>query len=167
MRKRSISTGLKTSTLLAMAFIAWAPTTAYAVQPDEIMPDAAQESRARAFSGGLRCLVCQNQSIDDSDAPLAKDLRLIVRERIKAGDNDKAVVEYVVARYGDYVLLKPPFNRSTLLLWVSPFVILLGGLWLGRKVLTGTAGGPEKTGPLSAKERAELDAILGDPSKKV
>ena len=127
------------------------PMAARAVQPDEILPDAAQEHRARAISRGLRCLVCQNQSIDDSDAPLAKDLRLLVRERIKAGDDDQAVVDFVVARYGDFVLLKPPFKPSTLLLWLSPLVILLGGLWLGREAMTRPARRDNrKPTPLSA-----------------
>lgn len=142
--------------LLAMAL----PLSAHAVQPDEVLPDAAQEMRARSISGGLRCLVCQNQSIDDSDAPLARDLRLIVRERIKAGDSDTAVVDYVVARYGDYVLLKPPFNTSTLLLWASPLLLLLGGIWLGRKVMR-PGGDVEPQAPLDAAEKAKLAEILG------
>ena len=90
-----------------------------AVQPDEILSDPAMEARARALSAELRCLVCQNQSIDDSNAPLARDLRLLVRERLKANDTDEQVMEYVVARYGDFVLLKPPMNTSTLILWVD------------------------------------------------
>lgn len=135
------------------------PFAAHAVQPDEMLPDAAQEKRARSISAGLRCLVCQNQSIDDSDAPLARDLRLIVRERIKAGDNDAAVVDYVVARYGDYVLLKPPFNTSTLILWASPLLLLLGGIWLGRKVMR-PGGSVEPATPLDAAEKAKLAEIL-------
>jgi len=91
-----------------------------AVNPDEILADPVLEGRAREISKGLRCLVCQNQSIDDSDAGLAKDLRVLVRERLTAGDNDDQVVEFVVARYGDFVLLKPPFMASTLALWLGP-----------------------------------------------
>ena len=87
-------------------------SAANAVQPDEVLPDPALEARARAISEGLRCLVCQNQSIDDSDAPLAKDLRLLVRERLKAGDSDQEVVDFIVARYGEFVLLKPRFCRT-------------------------------------------------------
>ena len=146
--------------LIVLLLATLLPFAAHAVQPDEMLPDAAQEKRARSISAGLRCLVCQNQSIDDSDAPLARDLRLIVRERIKAGDNDAAVVDYVVARYGDYVLLKPPFNTSTLILWASPLLLLLGGSWLGRKVMR-PAGTAEPAAPLDAEEQARLEEILG------
>jgi cytochrome c-type biogenesis protein CcmH len=102
-------------------------TPALAVEPDEILSDPGLESRARSLSAGLRCLVCQNQSIDESDAPLARDLRLLIRERLKAGDSDEKVKSYLVSRYGDFVLLKPPLNLKTLLLWVSPFLLLLAG----------------------------------------
>lgn len=149
---------------IACALALLAPFAAHAVQPDEMLPDAAQEKRARHISAGLRCLVCQNQSIDDSDAPLARDLRLIVRERIKAGDADDAVVNYIVQRYGDYVLLRPPFNTHTLLLWASPFLLLLGGIWLGRKVMR-TSGDGAKDAPLNADEQARLKQILADDSK--
>ncbi len=100
---------------------------AHAVQPDEIMPDAAKEARARELSRELRCMVCQNQSIDDSDAPLARDLRLLVRERIAGGDSDAEVIDFLVARYGEFVLLKPRFNPHTLLLWLLPPLLLAGG----------------------------------------
>ena len=103
-----------------------------AVQPDEILADPALETRARTLSRELRCMVCQNQSIDDSDAPLARDLRLLVRERIGAGDSDGQVIEFLVARYGEFVLLKPRFNPHTLVLWLLPPLALLGGglaLW--------------------------------------
>src|SRR5215472_160791 len=106
---------------------------AVAVGPDEFLSDAALEARARALSRELRCMVCQNQSIDDSDAPLARDLRLLVRERIAAGDSDNQVVDFLVARYGQFVLLKPRFERETLLLWLLPPLVLIGGglaLWL-------------------------------------
>jgi cytochrome c-type biogenesis protein CcmH len=96
-----------------------------AVQPDEILSDPVLERRARALSAGLRCLVCQNQSIDDSNAPLARDLRLLLRERLKAGDSDEQAVNFVVARYGDYVLLRPRFMPETWLLWIGPFALLL------------------------------------------
>ena len=108
-------------------------SAAYAVQPDEIMSDPAKEARARDLSRELRCMVCQNQSIDDSEAPLARDLRLLVRERIAAGDSDAQVIDFLVARYGEFVLLKPRFNRHTLLLWLLPPLALAGGglaLWL-------------------------------------
>src|SRR5512142_316382 len=106
---------------------------AYAVQPDEIMADPAKEARARELSRELRCMVCQNQSIDDSEAPLARDLRLLVRERIAAGDSDHQVIDFLVDRYGQFVLLKPRFERETLALWLLPPLVLLGGgiaLWL-------------------------------------
>ena len=97
------------------------------MQPDDVLADPALEARARVISEGLRCLVCQNQSIDDSEAPLAKDLRLLVRERIKAGDSDQQVVDFIVARYGEFVLLKPRFEPRTLLLWfATPAVFLVG-----------------------------------------
>jgi cytochrome c-type biogenesis protein CcmH len=99
----------------------------FAVQPDEQLADPALEARARDISGELRCLVCQNQSIDDSDAPLARDLRLLVRERLQAGDNDDQVRNYLVARYGDFILLKPPFEIATLILWGTPVVVLVVG----------------------------------------
>lgn len=99
---------------------------ALAIDPDERLADPALETRARSLSTELRCLVCQNQSIDDSDAALAKDLRVIVRERLVAGDTDKQVLDYVVSRYGEFVLLRPPFNARTLLLWLAPALLLLG-----------------------------------------
>ena len=105
---------------------------AYAVQPDEIMSDPAKETRARDLSRELRCMVCQNQSIDDSEAPLARDLRLLVRERIAAGDSDTQVIDFVVVRYGEFVLLKPRFNPHTLVLWLLPPLAVMGGglaLW--------------------------------------
>jgi cytochrome c-type biogenesis protein CcmH len=114
-------------TLIALLAALAAPTAALAVSPDEILKDPALEARARNLSGELRCMVCQNQSIDDSEAPLAKDLRLLVRERLTEGDSDKQVLNFLVARYGDFVLLKPPFKWDTLLLWgVSPAALLVG-----------------------------------------
>jgi cytochrome c-type biogenesis protein CcmH len=113
---------------IVIAFAALASTSVvHAVQPDEIMKDTAQEARARALSRELRCMVCQNQSIDDSDAPLARDLRLLVRERIAAGDSDAQVMDFLVARYGQFVLLKPRLGGETLLLWLVPPLVLLGG----------------------------------------
>ena len=105
-------------------------STSFAVLPEEMLKDPALELRAREISQGLRCLVCQNQAIDDSNAPLAKDLRVIVRERLLAGDSDTQVVNYVVQRYGNYVLLKPPFQADTLLLWFLPFILMLLGLFV-------------------------------------
>lgn len=133
---------------------------AMAVQPNEILKDQALEQRARQISSGLRCLVCQNQSIDDSDAPLAKDLRVLVRERLVAGDNDKAVIDFVVARYGDFVLLRPPMNARTIALWAAPFLIVLFGavfLWRRRNRAAATAGVV-----LTAEEQRRLDDLLRD-----
>ncbi len=117
------------SAILALAALAacLAPLSARAVEPDEILPDAKLEARARDLSAELRCMVCQNQSIDDSGAPLAKDLRLLVRERLKAGDSDNQIRAYLVQRYGDFILLKPPFKAETLILWGAPAAILLTG----------------------------------------
>ncbi len=131
---------------------------AVAVQPDEIMSDPALEARARAITAGLRCLVCQNESVDDSSAPLARDLRLLVRERLKAGDSDAAVEDYLVGRYGTFVLLKPPLAADTLVLWATPVAVLLGGAGLAMLVLRRRRARPEA--PLSAQEKADLDAIL-------
>jgi cytochrome c-type biogenesis protein CcmH len=114
------------------AFLMLGCSAAFAVQPDEIMADPGKEARARDLSRELRCMVCQNQSIDDSEAPLARDLRLLVRERIAAGDSDNQVIDFLVARYGEFVLLKPRFNPHTLVLWLLPPLALLGGglaLW--------------------------------------
>ena len=111
--------------LLATLMILFGALTAHAVLPEEMLSNIQQESRARGISANLRCLVCQNQSIDDSDASLARDLRVIVRERIVAGDDDSQVVDYIVSRYGNYVLLKPPFQWDTALLWILPFALML------------------------------------------
>jgi cytochrome c-type biogenesis protein CcmH len=111
------------SAAMAVVLLLFA-TQGFAVLPEEVLKNPALESRARSISQDLRCLVCQNQSIDDSNAPLAKDLRVIVRERLTAGDTNEQVFDYVVARYGNYVLLKPPLQADTFLLWASPFLIL-------------------------------------------
>ncbi len=129
-----------------------------AVEPDEVLPDPALEGRARALSEGLRCLVCQNQSIDDSHAALARDLRLLVRERLQAGDSDGQVRDFLVARYGDFVLLKPPFAAETLLLWGLPFLVLgMGGLGL---LLARRPAAAPPVPPLSADEEAELARLM-------
>jgi len=108
---------------LALALLA--PFAAQAVQPDEMLRDPQMEQRARDISGGVRCMVCQNENIDDSNAPLARDLRLLVRERLQKGDSDDQVRDYLVARYGDFVLLKPPLKPYTLILWITPALVLL------------------------------------------
>lgn len=150
--------------LVAMLALVFAPaffTPALGVQPDEIMPDAGLEARARAMSAQLRCLVCQNQSIDDSNAPLARDLRLLVRERLKAGDSDQAVMDYVATRYGDFVLLKPPFNAATLLLWLTPLLAMAAAVWLARASLRAANRGTENPEALTAAERKKLQDVLG------
>ncbi|WLA80165.1 cytochrome c-type biogenesis protein CcmH [Bradyrhizobium elkanii] len=141
---------------------------ARAVLPDEIMADPAKEARARELSKELRCMVCQNQSIDDSEAPLARDLRLLVRERISAGDSDRQVIDFLVARYGEFVLLKPRLNEHTLLLWLTPpLALLLGGfaLWcLGRRKANPAAGGGDSTAGLTSDEQARLKRLLAAES---
>lgn len=139
-----------------------------AVEPGERLADPALETRARGLSAQLRCLVCQNQSIDDSNAPLAKDLRLVVRERLTKGDSDDAVMSYVVARYGDFVLLKPPFKFSTLLLWLAPALCLAGigyallraSGFLGRTSPAAVAGAD--LAPLSPDEERRLARLLAE-----
>ena len=102
----------------------------YAVEPDEILKDQAQESRARNISKNIRCVVCQNQSIDESNAPLAKDLRVLIRNKIKEGNDDEAIYKFLTDRYGDFVLLKPPLKISTIALWILPFVLFIIGIFI-------------------------------------
>ncbi|MGO9421996.1 cytochrome c-type biogenesis protein, partial [Roseiarcus sp.] len=113
---------------MLLVLIAVLATPGFAVQPDEVMKDPALESRARALSGELRCMVCQNQSIDDSEAPLARDIRLLIRQRIAEGESNEAVRAYLVSRYGDFILLKPPLKPETLLLWLAAPLTLAAGL---------------------------------------
>ena len=136
------------------------PSTGLAVQPDEVLADPALEARARAISAELRCMVCQNQSIDDSDAELARDLRVIVRERLSAGDTNEEVVDFVVARYGEFVLLKPQFNARNALLWSAPFaILLLGGIFVVFRWRRPTR---EQPASLSRAEEQRLKDILGE-----
>ena len=128
-----------------------------AVQPDEVLPDPVLEQRARRISAELRCLVCQNQSIDDSDAPLARDLRVLVRERLKAGDTDHEVRGFLVARYGEFVLLKPVFSLHTALLWLAPALVLAAGA-AGLALALRRSKTPAAA--LSPDERAAVEAIL-------
>jgi cytochrome c-type biogenesis protein CcmH len=134
-------------------------SVSFAWEPKEVLADPALEERARTISAGVRCLVCQNQSIDDSDADLAKDLRLLVRERLTAGDTDEAVFEFLVSRYGEFILLKPKFGLSTALLWSLPGLLLLtGGLiaWRSSKKGTGFVSKDE----LSSAEQARISQII-------
>ena len=151
--------------LAALAFLllagAWAP--AHAVEPGEMLADPALEARARHISQELRCLVCQNQSIDDSNAELARDLRVLVRERLSAGDSDAAVLTFVEARYGEFVLLRPRLRWHTLLLWLTPLLLLAGAAYT---LLRHTrrrhprAGGDPQPAPLSPAEQQRLDELL-------
>ena len=146
-------------TILACLFLLFAQQ-AVAVSPDEVLSNPKLEARARTIGKELRCLVCQNESIDESEAPLAHDLRLLVRQRLLKGDNDAQVKDYVVARYGTYVLLKPPFDAETYLLWFGPILLLAAGgtaafFFYRRR----TAAQPL---PLSEEERRRLDALMDD-----
>ncbi len=155
-----------------MAMIAGSQA-AHAVQPDEVMSDPGKEARARELSRELRCMVCQNQSIDDSDAPLARDLRLLVRERIASGDSNAQVIDFLVARYGEFVLLKPRFNSHTLLLWLLPPLALAGGglaLWVNMRRRSGSnAGADDALVKLTADEEARVEALISGqtPEKPV
>jgi cytochrome c-type biogenesis protein CcmH len=145
---------------LAILVLATLAGPAFAVQPDERLADPAQEARARALSAELRCLVCQNQSIDDSDAQLAKDLRVLVRERIAAGDSDGEVIDFLVARYGEFVLLKPRMQGWGWVVWLAPPALLaLGGLgaWIAWRRRLGASGPAEDR--LSAEEEAALQRL--------
>ncbi len=147
--------------LLFVAFMLLSASPVFAVNPDEVLDDPALEARARALSAQLRCMVCQNQSIDDSNAELAKDLRLLVRERITDGDSDEAVIAYVVSRYGEFVLLNPRFETKTLLLWGTPVVLLLAGA--AAMLVSARRRAGKTTGTaLSTEEQARLDAVLKD-----
>jgi cytochrome c-type biogenesis protein CcmH len=132
---------------------------ALAVDPQEQLADPKLEARAREISAGLRCLVCQNQSIDDSDAPLAKDLRLIVRQRLQKGASNKETVDYIVARYGDFVLLQPPLRLNTLLLWLTPALLLAGGTVLAARAVRRQPQTREAP-PLTPEEQKELQSVL-------
>jgi cytochrome c-type biogenesis protein CcmH len=135
---------------------------AFAVQPDEMLRDPALEARARALSQQLRCMVCQNQSIDDSDAPLAHDLRVLVRERLGKGDSDAQVIDFLVARYGEFVLLKPRLEWRTVLLWgAAPGALLIGGVTL---FVLARRRRPATDKPLDAAERRKLTEVLGRPN---
>jgi cytochrome c-type biogenesis protein CcmH len=144
--------------VLALIAALFFSAPAFAVQPNEVLKDQALEKRAREISAGLRCLVCQNQSIDDSDAQLAKDLRLLVRERLVAGDTDDEVESFLVQRYGEFVLLKPTFGAHTLLLWLTPaLVLILGGIGAYAALRTRPQA---PAAALDEEERRALDALL-------
>ena len=148
--------------LLGLAIVLGVCGGAGAVTPGEMLDDPALEARARALSTELRCMVCQNQSIDDSDAPLAHDLRVLLRERIAAGDSDEAVMDFLVARYGEFILLKPRFNAQTALLWAAPVVLLVVGGVAAFGAMRRRRASPAVAVLLSQEETAELDRILSD-----
>jgi cytochrome c-type biogenesis protein CcmH len=139
-------------------------TPVWAVQPDEVLADPALEARARALSKELRCMVCQNQSIDDSAAPLARDLRVLVRERLTAGDSDQEVLDFLVARYGEFVLLRPRFNWHTAILWLGPPSVLLGGalvlFWIVRARPRAAVPSAGDSAALTPAEEARLARLM-------
>lgn len=154
---------------IALTVAALTGTPALAVEPDEILSDPRLEARARVISKDLRCVVCQNQSIDDSNAGIARDMRLLVRERLVAGDADQQVVDYLVARYGEYVLLNPPFRAATLGLWIGPpvMVVIIGAIiFMAFRAQQHHApvGVPD---PFSPADRRRLDALVSDLERKV
>ena len=144
--------------LLALTLML-AAAPAFAVNPDEMLSDPALEARARTLSAQLRCMVCQNQSIDDSNADLAKDLRLLVRERITDGDSDEEVLNYIVSRYGEFVLLKPRFSLRTLLLWGTPVLLILAG-GVSLVVFARRRAGKPTGSKLTEDEQAKLAELL-------
>ncbi|MBO9127017.1 cytochrome c-type biogenesis protein CcmH [Rhizobium sp. 16-488-2a] len=148
--------------VLAVLLATMLPISALAVNPDEMLPDPAKESRARTLSAELRCMVCQNQSIDDSNAELARDLRLLVRDRIKHGESDEQVLNYIVSRYGEFVLLRPRFSVRTMALWGSPLVLILaGGLSL---LVFSRRSARRPTGTcLNSEEETRLQKLLNSP----
>jgi cytochrome c-type biogenesis protein CcmH len=145
----------------ALILLAFVTTPACAVTPDEVLQDTRLETRARQISQVLRCVVCQNQSIDDSNAPLAHDLRVLLRERLASGDTDQQAVDYIVARYGNFVLLKPPVQLDTLFLWAGPALFfLIAAIGTGRYLRRSIADVKQASEPLSATEQARLAALL-------
>jgi cytochrome c-type biogenesis protein CcmH len=149
---------LRLALLFLLALLA---SPCFAVQPDEVMNDPALEARARALSSELRCMICQNQSIDDSDAPLARDIRVLIRQRIAQGESNGAVRSYLVSRYGDFILLKPPLKPETLLLWLIAPLTLCAGL---AAVFVARRRAPPATAALSAEEEAQLAILTRDGS---
>lgn len=145
--------------LAALTMLAASPGMAVAAEPDEVLEDPVLEERAKALDAQLRCVVCQSQSISESNAPLAKDMRLLVRERISLGESDEVVIDYLVERYGDYVLLKPPVQENTLFLWAFPVIALAGGVIGAFLFLRGTRG-RIVAAPLSDEEEKAVRRIL-------
>ncbi|WP_315754407.1 cytochrome c-type biogenesis protein [Bradyrhizobium sp. SZCCHNRI2007] len=160
-RMKGVTGALLVSSLVLTATL----SPSRAVLPDEMLRDEGLEARARALGQELRCVVCQNQSIDDSNAPLAHDLRVLLRDRLQAGDSDRQAVDFLVARYGNFVLLKPPLQWNTIPLWIGPLLALLAaivgfGRYVRRAAANATAPGAEHVAPLSADELEAIEAIL-------
>lgn len=147
--------------LIALLLLVATLSPAIAVQPDEVLKDAGLEARARHISAGLRCLVCQNQSIDESDATVARDLRLLIREQLQQGRSDSEIVDFVVARYGEFVLLRPRFEGTTLVLWLAPFAILAVAA-----VAAFRRRGQVAAAPLDDVEKAEIAALLTEDGEQ-
>ncbi|EAU40114.1 cytochrome c-type biogenesis protein cycl precursor [Fulvimarina pelagi HTCC2506] len=158
--KLVVAIALATALLMSAPGDGFAPSPAYAVEPDEVLDDPALEARARQLSAGLRCMVCQNQSIDDSNAGLAKDLRVLVRERLVAGDTNKEVIDYLVSRYGEFVLLQPRVSAGTVALWVTPIVVLFAGAGYAFVAMRRRRKDQPKTPTLSDEEQRELAKVL-------
>ena len=151
---------------IAFSLFALGVLLAFAAHASDAVPtekDPVAAARAVKLAEKLRCLVCQNQSIDDSNAPLARDLRLLVRERLKAGDSDAKVMQFVEARYGEFVLLRPPFNPSTLLLWLAPILVLIAAIAVGVRAFGGRGPVPAGAAPLSGAEEDKLRKLLAEP----
>ncbi len=161
-RSRQADEGLRGFLVkLMLAFVLLlTPVQAFAVNPDEVLKDPALEQRARQISAQLRCMVCQNQSIDDSNAELAKDLRVLVRQRLTDGDTDKQVVDYVVSRYGEFVLLNPRLSGKTIILWSMPIGLLIAGIF-ALVIFVRSRPARRSSEVLSAEEKAKIDELLG------
>lgn len=164
--KRGRSIPLATAILALLLFVGGTAGPAWAIRPDEVLANPVLEARARAIGSELRCLVCQNESIDDSDADLAHDLRLLVRQRLLAGDSDEQVKQYMVSRYGTYVLLKPPFNLDTVFLWLGPLGFLVCAAGAAAVFYRRSALLPQEAGQFSADEKRRLAALTGEDSTK-
>jgi cytochrome c-type biogenesis protein CcmH len=157
---------MKLLRLLILCTVLFGTHTAFAVEPDEMLVDPALEARARTISRELRCMVCQNQSIDDSAAPLAHDLRVLVRERLKAGDNDQQVLDFLVARYGEFVLLRPRFEWRTAVLWLTPFAVLIVGAMALTAATKRRKGAMDPAAEkLSVTEEARISELMRPPGE--
>ncbi|HLH10866.1 MAG TPA: cytochrome c-type biogenesis protein [Methylovirgula sp.] len=157
----TLASGRRVLAIICALFLALAPTLAFAVTPEEMLRDPKLEARAEALSAQLRCMVCQNESIDESEAPLAHDIRVLVRQKILEGLSDSQIRAYLVARYGDFILLKPPFKPETILLWTAPFLLLLIGAGaIALSVRQRLTAPPANA--LSEEEKSKLADLVGE-----